>query len=107
MIAPFRSPAAHHAPAPMSVERHRWVVDSIEEQVAACEVDGDKVVRVPRWILPPDAREGSVLSVRHEREGVTSRLLIDVDGEATRQAYDRSREQLAKAPKGGKGDIAL
>ena len=91
----------------MSPSRHRWIVDALEEHTATLEVDADAVVRLPRWVLPPDAREGSVLLVKHERDGPRSRLTIDVDDSATRAAVEESKAQLRKAPKGGKGDIDL
>jgi hypothetical protein len=42
---------------------HRWAVDRIEEGTAAVEQDGDHVYEVPRYLLPPDARDGDVMSV--------------------------------------------
>ena len=42
---------------------HRWAVDRVEEGTAAVEQDGDHVYEIPRYLLPPDARDGDVLSV--------------------------------------------
>jgi len=91
----------------MPPTRHRWIVDALEEKTARLEVDGGATVHLPRWILPPDAAEGDVLLVKHDRAGPKSRLVIERDPDATRAALDASKEQLKKAPKGGKGDIAL
>ena len=91
----------------MPVETHRWIVDGISEQVARCEVDGDRVITVPRWILPKDAREGSVLAVSHSRTGDASALEITLDAAATDDAMARSKAQLDAAPDGGSGDIVL
>lgn len=52
----------------MSDTRHRWIVDSIEEGIATCEVDGELVMRVPHWLLPEGVHAGDALVVRHRRE---------------------------------------
>lgn len=87
--------------------RHRWIIDRIEEQVAAIEEDGARVVHVPRALLPDGAREGDVLAVEREGAGDEVRLRIRRDPAATAAALARSRAQLRQAPKGGKGDIVL
>lgn len=87
--------------------RHTWVVDVIEEDSAAVEVDGRQVTPIPRWILPAEARDGDVLRVAHDRSGTRSTLTIEVDRHATELAYQRSDEQLRRAPKPDKGDIVL
>jgi hypothetical protein len=91
----------------MPPTRHRWIVDALEEHSARLEVDGGATVHVPRWLLPPAAAEGDVLSVTHDRAGAHSRLVIEVDAAATRDALAASKAQLAKAPRGGKGDVRL
>jgi hypothetical protein len=97
--------------APDDVEgrrsRHTWVVDVIEEDAAAVEVDGRRVTPIPRWLLPSDARDGDVLRVTHARSGSRSTLSIEVDRQATRIAFQRSADQLRDAPAGGTGDIDL
>ena len=87
--------------------RHKWVVDVIEEDAAAVEVDGRRVTPMPRWLLPTDARDGDVLRVTHTRTASRSAFTIEVDHDATRLAYERSAEQLRNAPPGGSGDIDL
>ena len=87
--------------------RHTWVVDVIEDDAAAVEVDGRRVTPIPRWLLPSDAKDGDVLRVTHARSGSRSTLSIEVDRSATRVAYQRSVDQLRDAPPSGTGDIDL
>ena len=88
--------------------RHVWIVDVIDEDSAAVEVDGRQITPIPRWLLPADARDGDVLRVTHERAGTRSALVIEVDRASTRAAFDRSRQQLADAGTGDQGgDITL
>jgi hypothetical protein len=84
---------------------HTWVVDVIDEDSAAVEVDGRQITPIPRWLLPVDARDGDVLRVTHSRSGSRSTLSIEVDRHATRAAVQRSAEQIRGAPPGGAGDI--
>lgn len=85
-----------------------WVIDSIEEGVAALEEDG-RLVRVPAWILPDGAREGDVLAVSRTAEGDGSAVLrVTIDRAATEAALRRSREQLGRiAGRDPGGDIVL
>ena len=87
--------------------RHTWVVDVIEDDAAAVEVDGRRVTPIPRWLLPTDARDGDVLRVTHTRSASRSTFSIEVDADATRIAYERSAEQLRSAPPGGSGNVDL
>lgn len=84
---------------------HTWVVDVIDEDSAAVEVDGRQITPIPRWLLPADAHEGDVLQVTHARSGSRSTLTIELDRQATRVALRRSADQLREAPPGGVGDI--
>ena len=86
---------------------HTWVVDVIDDDAAAIEVDGRRITPIPRWILPADARDGDVLRVTHSRSGTRSRLSIQMDPDATRLAFERSAEQMRDVPSGGVGDIDL
>jgi hypothetical protein len=81
----------------------KWVIDSIEEHVAAVEVDGRDMFHVPVWLLPEGAREGDVLSVEHDREGRESRVTITIDSDAGSEAIERSRAQAARRPAGDAG----
>lgn len=87
--------------------RHTWVVDVIEEDAAAVEVDGRRVTPIPRWLLPSDAKDGDVLRVTHARSGSRSTVSIELDHHATRVAYQRSADQLRDAPPQGTGDVDL
>lgn len=94
------------------VEQHRWLVDSIEESIAAIEVDSGPIVNVPRWLLPARAREGHVLSVRHDRprDGARSVLTIEIDDAATARARADSAAQVQKGlhrPNDPGGDVIL
>jgi len=86
---------------------HTWVVNVIEDDAAAVEVDGQRVTPLPRWLLPTNAKDGDVLRVAHTRSASRSIFTIEVDHDATRLAYQRSAEQLRNAPPGGSGDIDL
>jgi hypothetical protein len=88
------------------------VVDSIEEFIASIEVDGDKMMTLPQWMLPGGARQGHVLSVHHlhPKDGQKSVLTIEVDEKATKATLRRSQAQVAKfadQPNDPGGDIAL
>jgi len=78
----------------MKSEHHVWTIDVIEENSAAVEVDGRQVTPLPRWLLPEGAREGDVLSVRHERSRERSTLTIEIDRAAAAKALRRSAEQV-------------
>ncbi|MHB1223477.1 MAG: DUF3006 domain-containing protein [Gemmatimonadaceae bacterium] len=93
----------------MTRQHHVWTIDSIEEEVARVEVDGDRVVTLPAWLLPAGTAEGDVLHVSHQREAARSVLVIDLDRAATRLANRRSERQLADTPvdSGRGGDIVL
>lgn len=74
---------ADMTPHPTS-ERHAWIVDSIEEDVATVEEDGARTLHVPRRLLPAAASEGSVLSVeRAEDSGGTVQLRITIAASST------------------------
>lgn len=83
-------------------------MDSVEEGIANVEEDGGRMVLVPACLLPDAVPQGTVLTVRVERRADTSVVTVNVDREATNQAFDRSREQLRR-PTGNDpgGDIIL
>ena len=96
----------------MPESTHRWVIDVVEENAAAIEVDGKNVITMPRWLLPDGARQGDVLNVRHDRppNGQRSSLTIEVDAAATQKALADSAIQVhkgAKRPNDPGGDITL
>jgi hypothetical protein len=96
----------------MPESTHRWVIDAIEENAVAIEVDGRNVITMPRWLLPDGAKQGDVLAVRHDRppKGQRSALTIEVDAAATKQAVEASAAQVQKGTKRKNdpgGDITL
>ena len=98
----------------MPRQTHRWVIDSIAEHVAVIEVDGDRTVRLPQWLLPRDAAEGQVLLVHHELDGDGERsvLSIEIDRAGTARALRESAAQVdairkASAPHDPGGDVGL
>jgi hypothetical protein len=91
----------------MSRHHHRWTVDALEDDVARVEIDAERMVSVPRWLLPADVREGDVLRVVHEREGERSVVTVERDAGETLLAYERSAAQLREIEPRGTGDIVL
>ena len=92
----------------MTGRNRTWVVDSLEEGVAAVEEDGARLARVPAWLLPDGVREGDVLSVERTAEPGAAILRIAVDRAATEAALRRSREQLDRIARSDPGgDIVL
>jgi hypothetical protein len=93
--------------ASVSRSKHVWVVDVIDDDSAAVEVDGREVTPLPRWLLPSNARDGDVLRVTHARSGSRSTIWIEVDRSGKRLALDRSAEQVREIPVTGQGDVKL
>ena len=79
----------------------RWVIDSIEENVASIEVDGATMITVPLWILPRAVYQGLVLTVRHDIAAESGRTSVSftVDDVATRDAFAASARQVQKGVK--------
>ena len=80
----------------MADEARSWVVDSIEEGIAAVEEDGARMLYVPAWLLPAAAREGDVLHVSRRDEGAAASLRIEMDRAATEEARGRAHEQVSR-----------
>lgn len=97
----------------MPPAEQRWVVDAVAEGVARVEVDGDRVVSVPAWLLPAGASEGDVLRVTRAREGGRAVVTIERDAWATHRARADAEERAEKgagerpAGEGATGDIEL
>lgn len=96
----------------MGTKKYRWVVDSMEESVASVEIDGERTVQLPKWLLPRGAKEGDVLAVTHDvaESGEESRLGLVVDRAATSAAMERSARQVTdrgRSPGDPGGDIKL
>ena len=73
-----------------------WVIDQIENGVAAVEINGNNVVTIPIDILPKGVREGDVL-----------RVTISQDHAELARRLAKSAAQIAKGGSGGKGNITL
>ena len=93
----------------MDKDSRRWMVDSVEEGIAAVNDDGGRILHVPAWILPSGTREGDVLSVSRAPEGDGAcTLRIVIDRAATDEALRISREQVERRlPHDPGGDIVL
>lgn len=88
-------------------EQHRWVIDEIEEGVAAVVEDGDRLRHVPLWMLPTGVAEGDVLTVTLTR---SSRHSAEVTVAVDRVEAPPSRGQGKKRPRSRSdrgGDIIL
>ena len=47
----------------MAEQSHVWRIDGIEEGVARVEEDGERMITLPRHLLPAGAREGQIVRV--------------------------------------------
>ncbi len=73
--------------------RMTWVVDAIEEGMAALEAGG-RLLHLPVTLLPAEVREGDVLAVQWTADANGCVLHIRPDPAATEAALQRSRDQL-------------
>lgn len=89
--------------------RQRWVVDSVEDGIAAVNDGGGRILHLPASILPSGTRGGDVLSVTRTADGEGAcTLRIAIDRAATDQALRISREQVERRlPHDPGGDIVL
>ena len=88
---------------------HRWAVDRIEEGTAAVEQDGDHVYELPRFLLPPDARDGDVLTVR-VTTAAPGEVTVSVRVDRAASAPPPGQKTTAKKQRPGNdpgGDIVL
>jgi hypothetical protein len=77
-------------------EQHLWRIDGIEDGVARVEEDGERMIALPRHLLPAGAREGQIVRVTRTASGKRSvTLTLDIDDAATAAEADRSRAQTA------------
>lgn len=80
----------------MPESTHVWRIDGIEEGVARVEEDGERMITLPRHLLPVAAREGQVVRVTRTAPAKgTVVLTLVVDEGATASEADRSRAQTA------------
>ena len=95
------------ARATNGASHHTWVIDVVEDDSTAVQIDGREITPLPRWLLPADVHEGDVLRVTHARTGSRSTVTMEVDRSATRRAVENSADQVRRAPQSGRGDIHL
>lgn len=91
-------------------ERHQWVIDRFEGDLAVVEVDGEHVLDVPRWMLPDGAGEDDVIAVEVRPGTDDERAIVElrVDPEATAAAREEAAqliERLRRKDPGG--DVVL
>ncbi len=81
-------------------EPHRLVVDRFEGDLVVVEVDGDRFLDLPRWLLPSRLREGDVVTAQVEaREGEERgerRVIFAVDRAATQAARQETEALLTR-----------
>jgi len=97
-------------PAEMKANQpaHRWAIDQVEEGTASVEQDGDHVYEIPRYLVPPDARDGDVLAVTVTQAApgeVTVSVRIDRAASASPPAKASPKKRRASNDPGG--DIVL
>lgn len=94
-------------------QQHRWAIDGLEEGVARVEEDGERMLSVPRHLLPADVKEGQVLAVtRGTTRNGAWQITIVIDEAATRQAIEQSKATVAKTMTASRerdpgGDVVL
>jgi hypothetical protein len=80
----------------MTEQTHLWRIDGIEEGVARVEEDGERMITLPRHLLPAGAREGQIMRVTRTTAGKGSvTLTLTIDAEATAAALEQSRAQTS------------
>jgi hypothetical protein len=93
----------------MNETTHELIVDRFEGEMAVVEVDGARFFDLPRWLLPPEAREDDVLAVtcRTDAEGaITHEIRIDTAATASARADAQQLvDRLRRKDPGG--DISL
>ena len=96
----------------MTERTHLWRIDGIEEGVARVEEDGDRMITVPRHLLPPGAKEGQRLQVTRSAGQGSVTLTISIDDAGTAAELAASRAQTAAISAQSRkrdpgGDVAL
>jgi hypothetical protein len=94
-------------------QQHRWAIDGLEEGIARVEEDGERMLSVPRHLLPADVREGQVLTVtRGTARNGALQITIAIDEAATQAALEQSKATVTKTMTASRardpgGDVAL
>jgi hypothetical protein len=91
---------------------HRWAVDSIHEGVVRIEEDGEKMISVPRELLPAGVTEGMLLRVTRAPGPKGKVMTVVIDDAGTAKAHRKSIETTMSAMAESKkqdpgGDVAL
>jgi predicted GNAT family N-acyltransferase len=93
---------------------HSWSVDGIEEGVVRIEEDGERILHLPRHLLPVRVTEGQLLRVtRSSASGPESIVVtISIDRVATTESLRKSKATMAQAmaestKRDPGGDVAL
>ncbi|MEP7002002.1 MAG: DUF3006 domain-containing protein [bacterium] len=93
---------------------HRWAVDSIDEGIARIEEDGERMITIPRHLLPDGVTAGQLLRVsRSSPSGPESLVLtIEIDRAGAAKSLRTSKATMAQAMDESKtrdpgGDVAL
>ena len=92
---------------------HRWAVDSITENMARVEEDGERMLTVPRALLPAGVTEGQLLRVTRAPASEGADVLTVVLDEAgtaaalakSKRKTDEIMEASLKTDPGG--DVSL
>jgi hypothetical protein len=71
-------------------EEHRWAIDALDEGMVRIEEDGKRMLTIPRYLVPPDAREGQLLRVTHTDSRGVLTVSVAIDAEATSAALASS-----------------
>ena len=62
----------------------RGIIDRFEEDIAVIEIEGRKMIHIPRRLLPPEAQEGDVIAEEcgayHIDRVETERKKKEIDG---------------------------
>lgn len=102
-------PANAKATGPKAVQpAHRWAIDQVEEGTASVEQDGDHVYEIPRYLVPPDARDGDVLAVTvtHAAAGEVT-VSVKIDRAASASPPAKTSPKKGRASNDPGGDIVL
>ncbi len=81
----------------MAERTHVWRIDGIEEGVVRVEEDGERMITVPRHLVPASAREGHVLRVTRVAAKGSVTLTIAIDEKGTAAELAGSKAQTAAA----------
>jgi len=85
-----------------------WSIDALDGEWASIEVGDGQIVRMPRWVLPQEAREGDVYRVRQEVGVGRSVVTIVVDVEEAARRLARSKGQVGRKSGNDRGgDVVL